>query len=236
MITFRPARARGHFNHGWLDTYHSFSFAEYLDPRYMGYRTLRVINEDKVAPRAGFPTHGHRDMEIVTYILEGALAHKDSTGSAGTIRPGDVQRMSAGTGVQHSEFNAVDEVTHLLQIWILPSERGIEPSYEEKHFPESERRGRLRVIAAPDGREGAVTIRQDALIYASLLGPGDQVTHRLEAGRGAWLQLAKGVLDLQGHQMNPGDGAAIEDLAEFTMRGGNPESGQPAEFLLFDLA
>lgn len=178
MISIRRAAERGHFNFGWLDTYHTFSFGEYYDPRHMGFRSLRVINEDFVAAGAGFPTHGHRDMEIVTYVLEGGLSHRDSMGNGSTIRPGDVQRMSAGTGVRHSEFNhSEDERVHLLQIWILPSEEGAAPGYEEKKFEDDEKRNRLRVVASPDGRDGSVTIRQDASIHVALLEDNAAVSH-----------------------------------------------------------
>ena len=193
MITLRPAKERGHFDHGWLDTYHSFSFSEYHDPAHMGFRSLRVINEDRVDPKAGFPPHSHRDMEIITYVLAGALGHKDSMGNGSVIRPGDVQRMSAGTGVTHSEYNGSEkEPVHLLQIWILPEKRGIAPGYEEKKFPADEKRGRLRLIASRDAAEGSVTIHQDARVYASLLDAGQTVRHPLAPGRGAWLHLVSG--------------------------------------------
>lgn len=232
MINVRKASERGHFNFGWLDTYHTFSFGEYYDPRHVGFRSLRVINEDFVAPGAGFPTHGHRDMEIVTYVLEGGLAHRDSMGNGSTIRPGDVQRMSAGTGVRHSEFNdSEDERVHLLQIWVLPAETGIEPGYEEKRFADDEKRNRLRVVASPDGREGSVTIRQDAEIYASLLEDGREVSHELRPGRHAWLQVARGAVELNGRdRLEQGDGAAVSGEERVTIAG----SGA-AEVLLFDL-
>ena len=231
MINVRKASERGHFNFGWLDTYHTFSFGEYYDPRHMGFRSLRVINEDFVAPGAGFPTHGHRDMEIVTYVLEGGLAHRDSMGNGSTIRPGDVQRMSAGTGVRHSEFNdSEDERVHLLQIWVLPSETGIAPGYEEKRFADDEKRNRLRVVAAPDGREGSVTIHQDAEIYAALLEDGQEVAHGLGPGRHAWLQVARGAVELNGERLEQGDGAAVSDEERITITGRGT-----AEVLLFDL-
>ena len=231
MINVRRASERGHFNFGWLDTYHTFSFGEYYDPRHMGFRTLRVINEDFVAAGAGFPTHGHRDMEIVTYVLEGGLAHRDSMGNGSTIRPGDVQRMSAGTGVRHSEFNdSEDERVHLLQIWILPAETGIEPGYEEKKFEDDEKRNRLRVVASPDGRDGSVTIHQDASVFAALLEDGKEVAHELGPGRHAWLQVARGAVELNGHKLGQGDGAAVSDEGRITIVG----SGT-AEVLLFDL-
>ena len=195
MITIRKSAERGHFNLGWLDTYHTFSFDQYYDPAHVHWRSLRVINEDRVAPGQGFPTHSHRDMEIITYILSGALEHRDSMGSGSVIRPGDVQRMSAGRGVSHSEFNPSDsESVHLLQIWILPQSPGLAPSYEEKSFSEDERRGRLRLVASKDGREGSVTIQQDARLYAAILDAGASVEHTLGANRYAWLQVAGGAL------------------------------------------
>jgi redox-sensitive bicupin YhaK (pirin superfamily) len=231
MITIRKASERGHFNFGWLDTYHTFSFGEYYDPRHMGFRSLRVINEDFVAPGAGFPTHGHRDMEIVTYVLEGGLAHRDSMGNGSTIRPGDVQRMSAGTGVRHSEANESDaESVHLLQIWIMPSENGIAPGYEQKFFADEEKRGRLRLVASPDGRDGSVTIHQDASLYAAVLDPSQEVRHELAEGRGAWLQVARGAVELNGQALGQGDGAAASGEGSLTIT-----AREPAEVLLFDL-
>ena len=232
MITVRPAKERGHFDHGWLDTYHSFSFSEYLDPSHMGFRSLRVINEDRVDPRAGFPPHSHRDMEIITYVLAGALAHKDSMGNGSVIRPGDVQRMSAGTGVTHSEANGSEtEPVHLLQIWILPEKRGITPSYEEKRFSPEEKRGRLRLVASRDGADGSVTIHQDARVYASLLDPGQTVRHTLDRGRGAWLHLVAGAATVNGTALATGDGAAIQNEGTLEVH-----AGEPTELLLFDLA
>ena len=232
MINVRKAGERGHFNFGWLDTYHTFSFGEYYDPRHMGFRSLRVLNEDFVAAGAGFPTHGHRDMEIVTYVLEGGLAHRDSMGNGSTIRPGDVQRMSAGTGVRHSEYNhSEEERVHLLQIWILPAETGIKPGYEEKRFADDEKRDRLRVVASPDGREGSVTIHQDAGIYVSQLEDGREVAHELRPGRHAWLQVARGAVEINGRErLEQGDGAAASDEGRITIAGRGP-----AEVLLFDL-
>jgi redox-sensitive bicupin YhaK (pirin superfamily) len=231
MITVRPAKERGHFDHGWLDTYHSFSFSEYLDPSHMGFRSLRVINEDRVDPRAGFPPHSHRDMEIITYVLAGALAHKDSMGNGSVIRPGDVQRMSAGTGVTHSEANGSEtEPVHLLQIWILPEKRGITPSYEEKRFSPEEKRGRLRLVASRDGADGSVTIHQDARVYASLLDPGQTVRHTLDRGRGAWLHLVAGAATVNGTALATGDGAAIQNEGTLEIH-----AGEPTELLLFDL-
>lgn len=227
MITIRRAAERGHANHGWLDTWHTFSFADYHDPRFMGFRTLRVINEDRVQAGSGFPTHGHRDMEIVTYVIEGALAHRDSMGTGSIIRPGEVQRMSAGTGVMHSEMNASEsEPVHLLQIWILPERRGIEPGYEQKTIGEG-RRDNLRLIAARDGRDGAVTLHQDVEIYATILdGP---VTHELRPDRHAWLQIVRGEMEVNGQTLKAGDGAAISDERKIAL------DGRAAEALLFDL-
>jgi redox-sensitive bicupin YhaK (pirin superfamily) len=231
MITVRKASERGHFDFGWLDTHHTFSFGDYYDPRFMGFRSLRVINEDFVHPSRGFPTHPHRDMEIITYILEGALAHKDSMGNGSVIRPSDVQRMSAGTGVRHSEANPSDaESVHLLQIWIMPAENGIAPGYEQKFFADEEKRGRLRLVASPDGRDGAVTIHQDASLYAAVLDPAQEVTHELAAGRGAWLQVARGAVELNGLTLRQGDGAAVSEEGSLTIAG-----REPAEVLLFDL-
>ena len=231
MMVIRPGAARGHFDHGWLDTYHTFSFASYHDPQHMGFRSLRVINEDRVKAGEGFGTHAHRDMEILTWVLEGALEHKDSMGNGSIIRPGDIQRMSAGTGVTHSEFNpSRDEPVHLLQIWLLPRQRALSPGYEEKRFPPETRRGALRLIAARDGREGAVTIHQDADLWTALLEPGESVRHVLEAGRHAWLHVAVGAVAANGVTLQAGDGAAISDekAVEVTAR-------DRAEILLFDL-
>jgi redox-sensitive bicupin YhaK (pirin superfamily) len=231
MIALRPAKERGHADHGWLDTWHTFSFADYYDPRFMGFRTLRVINEDFVAPGRGFPTHGHRDMEIITYVLAGALEHRDSLGNGSIIRPGEVQRMSAGTGVRHSEANpSRDGALHLLQIWIEPAKAGIAPGYEQKTFGDADKRGRLRLVASPDGAEGSVTIHQDARVYATVLGPGQSVTHTLAPGRHAWLHVARGALTLDGHRLSQGDGAAIAQEASITLAG-----DAEAEALLFDL-
>ena len=232
MITVRPAAERGHFDHGWLDTYHTFSFASYHDPGHMGFRSLRVINEDRVKPGEGFGTHAHRDMEILTWVLEGALEHKDSMGNGSIIRPGDIQRMSAGTGVTHSEFNpSREEPVHFLQIWLLPDQRGLPPSYEEKHFPREARRARLGLLAAGDGRQGAVTIHQDADLWTALLEPGESVRHALEPGRYAWLQVARGAVGLKGTTLGAGAGAAVSDEAALEIT-----AAAPAEVLLFDLA
>ena len=230
MITIRKAEERGHFDHGWLDTYHTFSFADYYDPDFMGFRTLRVINDDRVAPGRGFGTHGHRDMEIVTYVLEGALAHRDSMGTGSIIHPGEVQRMSAGTGVMHSEMNAsLEEPVHLLQIWILPERRGLEPEYEQKEFSGDERQGKLRLVASRDGREDSVTIHQDAAIYSTLLDDGATVTYDFGANRFGWIQVARGDVEVNRFKMTAGDGAAIANEPRVTI------TGSGAELLLFDL-
>ena len=232
MITIRKAEERGHFDLGWLDTYHTFSFDRYYDPAHMHFRSLRVINEDRVAPGQGFPTHSHRDMEIITYILSGALEHRDSMGNGSVIRPGDVQRMTAGTGVSHSEFNPSEsEAVHLLQIWILPKAHGLSPGYEEKAFAEEERRGRLRLIASDDGREGSVTTNQDVNVYATLLDAGQIVTHTLQPDRYGWLQVARGTVRLNGMELKQGDGAAVSKESDLTI-----EAHDQAELLLFDLA
>jgi redox-sensitive bicupin YhaK (pirin superfamily) len=232
MITIRKAEERGHVNLGWLDTYHTFSFDQYYDPAHMHFRSLRVINEDRVAPGQGFPTHSHHDMEIITYILAGALEHRDSMGNGSVIRPGDVQRMTAGTGVAHSEFNpSSTEPVHLLQIWILPSARNLSPGYEEKLFSEDERRGQLRLIAARDGNDGAVKINQDARVYASLPEADQTIEHEIDRERYAWIQVARGTLNVNGIELNQGDGAAI--AGESRLRITAHDAG---EFLLFDLA
>ncbi len=229
MIIRRSAE-RGYADHGWLKSFHTFSFAGYSDPRHMGFSDLRVINEDRVAPGGGFARHGHRDMEIVSYVLGGALQHSDSMGTGSVIRPGDVQRMSAGTGVQHAEYNAskTDSV-HFLQIWILPDRSGHAPGYEQRAFPDVEKRGRLRLVASPDGREGSVTIHQDAAIYAVLLDGSERATHTLAAGRAAWVHVARGALTVNGERLSAGDAAALKG-GEVTL-----EQGAGAEVLLFDL-
>ena len=235
MITIRPANERGHANHGWLDTYHTFSFNTYYDPKHMHFRSLRVINDDRVAPGYGFGTHPHDNMEIVTYVLEGALSHQDSMGTGSTIVPGEVQRMSAGTGVLHSEKNdSKNEEVHLLQIWIMPDKRGIEPSYEQKFFADDEKLNRFRVVASPDARDGSVKIHQDASIHAALLEEGKSTTYSLEKGRYAWVQVAKGSVTLNGKILNQGDGAAISDEQQISLTGNT--QGKKAEVLLFDLA
>jgi quercetin 2,3-dioxygenase len=234
MILKRPGEERGRTRISWLDSRHSFSFGEYYDPRQMGFGPLRVINEDWVAPGAGFPTHGHRDMEIVTYVIEGALEHKDSLGTGSIIRPGEVQRMSAGTGVMHSEFNgSKDEPVHFLQIWILPDRSHQAPSYEQKAYPEAERRGKLRLVASPDVADGSTTIQQDARLHATLLAPGEQVEHAFAPGRHGWVQVARGEVTVNGQTLRPGDGAAISDERSVAL----VSSGSgTAEVLLFDLA
>jgi len=232
MITIRPGQERGGGDHGWLKTRHTFSFSDYSDPKWMGFRSLRVINEDWVAPNGGFPAHPHRDMEIITYVLSGKLEHKDSLGTGSVILPGDGQRMTAGRGIRHSETNpSATESVHLLQIWILPNRQGYEPGYEQKSFAETEKRGKLRLIASNDGAEGSVKINQDAKLFVTLLAPGEEVTHSLGAKRYAWLQVAKGEVELNGHKLHQGDGAAISDERNLTLRG-----TKDAEVLLFDLA
>jgi redox-sensitive bicupin YhaK (pirin superfamily) len=231
MTELRPAGERGYADHGWLKSYHSFSFADYHDPRHMGYGPLRVINEDRVAPGTGFGTHGHRDMEIISYVLEGSLGHQDSMGNGSTIVPGDVQRMSAGNGVRHSEYNHDKAgTTHFLQIWIEPSVTGIAPSYEQKHFDSAARRGRLRLIASADGAEGSVTIHQDARVYAALLDGAERAVHRLAMGRRGYLHVARGALKVNGQALGPGDALKIGDVPEIAL-----EQGANAEVLLFDL-
>jgi redox-sensitive bicupin YhaK (pirin superfamily) len=230
MEQIRRSGERGHANHGWLDSYHSFSFADYHDPEHMGYGPLRVINEDRVQPGQGFGTHGHRDMEIISYVLEGALAHKDSMGTGSTIVPGDVQRMSAGNGVRHSEFNQEKaKVTHFLQIWIEPSVSGIPPSYEQKHFTAAEKRGRLRLIASPDGADGSVTVHQDARVYAGLFDGAERASHSLPQGRLGYVHVARGSVQANGKKLAAGD-ALKTDAAQIRI-----ESGEQAEILLFDL-
>ncbi len=231
MLALRRSRDRGHANHGWLDSYHSFSFADYYDPAHMGFSALRVINEDRVAPGMGFGTHPHRDMEIVTYVLEGALEHKDSMGNGSVIRPGDVQRMTAGTGVTHSEYNASQkDPVHLLQIWILPDRTGLPPGYEQKTFSTESRQSRLKLIASRDGREGSVTIHQDAEIYAAILNEDDTLEYRFASGRRGYLQVATGDVVVDGHLLRAGDGARISQAERVAL--GSPKR---AEILLFDL-
>lgn len=232
MIEIRKSEQRGRENYGWLDTSHTFSFGDYYDPEHMGYRALRVINDDRVAGGAGFPSHPHRDMEILTYVLEGALEHKDSMGNGSIIRPGEVQRMSAGTGVVHSEFNHSEaEPLRFLQIWIVPDERGLPPEYEQRAFPTEERRGRLRLVASPDGSEGSVTIHQDARLYAALLASGESVSHALDPNRYAWVHVARGKVRMGDLELREGDGAAITETQSIDLAGIDA-----AEVLLFDLS
>jgi len=231
MLEIRPSTERGGGDYGWLKTRHTFSFDQYRDPRWMGFRSLRVINEDFVAPGNGFPMHPHRDMEIITYVLKGALAHKDSMGNGSIIHPGDGQRMSAGSGVRHSEANpSTKDPVHLLQIWITPDRSGHQPGYEQKSFPEEEKRGRFLLIASPDGDQGSVTIHQDAKLYVSLLSPGQQVERELGQGWFGWLQVAKGAVDLNGRSLKQGDGAATDDPRLIV------SAREESEILLFDLA
>jgi len=231
-LTIRRANERGHADHGWLNSHHTFSFADYYDPQHMGFRSLRVINEDTVAPGRGFGAHQHDNMEIVSIVMEGALAHRDSTGGDGVLRRGEVQRMSAGTGVVHSEFNGSDtEPVHFFQIWLLPERRGITPGYEQKLFSDEERRGKLRLVVAPGSPDGALNIHQDAKIYTAVLADGDRVEHALEANRGAWIQVARGSVDVNGTTLDAGDGAALEHEPSIVIA-----SSGDSEILLFDLA
>lgn len=232
MIQVRHARERGHANHGWLDSWHTFSFAEYYDPNEMGFGSLRVINDDRVAPGQGFGTHGHRDMEIVTYVLEGALEHKDSLGNGSVMRYGDVQRMTAGSGIRHSEFNSSKaEPVHFLQIWILPDRADLQPSYEQKVFSDEEKRGQLRLVASSDGRNGSVTIHQDASVYAAQLDGAETAVHHFSPERTGYLHVARGSLKLNGQALEAGDGVKIVDEPEIRLSGGHA-----AEVLLFDLS
>lgn len=233
MITIRSAQERGNVNFGWLDSKHTFSFGSYYDPKHMGFSNLRVINEDKVQSGKGFGTHSHRDMEIISYVLEGELEHKDSIGNGSVIRPGDVQRMSAGTGIAHSEFNGSNsDLVHFLQIWITPDRTGIKPSYEQKNFPLADRQGKLRLVASADGRDGSVTIHQDASLYVGVLNQGDRVTYNSNPERSLWVQVARGAVEVNGKVLNTGDGAAIteETSLELVAKADN------TEILLFDLA
>ena len=233
MITVRPQDERGVANFGWLDSRHSFSFGSYYDPKHMGFASLRVINEDKVIPAQGFGTHGHRDMEIISYVLSGELAHRDSMGNGSVIRPGDVQRMSAGTGVRHSEYNASDlNPVHFLQIWLMPDKNGLEPSYEEKNFSSVDKQGKLVLVGSPDGRDNSVTIHQDVNLYLSSLSEGDRLTYEIAEERAVWLQVIKGKVELNNRLLQAGDGAAIVDEAEIAIAGKDPDS----EILLFDMA
>jgi len=232
MIHIHKSEARGHANHGWLDSRFTFSFADYFDPEHTHFRTLRVMNDDHIAGGGGFPTHPHRDMEIVTYVLEGALAHQDSLGNGSVIRPGDVQYMSAGTGVAHSEFNASDkQPVHLYQIWMFPDKKNYEPTYDQKHFSTDEKRGQLRLVVSPDGRDGSVKIRQDNELYATVLGPGEKVQHAVKPDRHVYVQVARGSVTLNGQELNVGDGATISAEKSVELTG-----VKSAEVLLFDLA
>lgn len=232
MITIRHAEQRGRADHGWLDSYHTFSFANYYDPDHMGFRSLRVINEDRVQGGQGFGAHPHRDMEIISYVIDGALSHSDSMGTGSVIKPGDVQRMSAGTGVTHSEFNASkSELVHFLQIWLLPAERGIQPGYEQKTFGQSEKQGRLRIVASPDGRDGSVTIHTDAALYAGIFEAGQTSELSLTPGRHAWVHVVRGSVRVNGLDLKAGDGAAISDEPAVRVEGVNI-----GEILVFDLA
>ena len=232
MILVRKSNDRGHADHGWLDSRFTFSFSDYYDPQRVQFRTLRVVNDDRIAGGGGFPTHPHRDMEIVTYVLEGALAHKDSMGNGSVIKPGDVQYMSAGTGVAHSEFNASDsETAHLYQIWMFPDRQGYKPAYDQKHFTDADKRGKLRLVVSPDGRDGSVQIRQDNELYATVLAPGESVEHTLKPDRHAYVQVARGSVTLNGEPLEAGDGAAISAEKSLRLAGVND-----AEVLLFDLA
>jgi quercetin 2,3-dioxygenase len=232
MMTIRKANERGHANHGWLDTYHTFSFGSYRDPAHIHFRALRVMNEDKVAPGQGFGTHPHEDMEIVTYVLEGALEHRDSMGNGEVLKPGEFQRMSAGTGITHSEFNpSATEPVHLYQIWLFPERKGIEPSYEQKYFDEASRHNQLRLVASSDAAQDSLLIHQDARIFLSSLQEGREVKHKLAAGRHAWLQVLRGNVTLNGQRLDTSDGAAVSDESLLTIRAQNT-----AEVMLFDLA
>ncbi len=232
MLTLHPARERGTTDFGWLDSRHTFSFGEYFDPAHMGFRALRVLNDDRVAPGAGFPTHPHRDMEIVTYVLDGAIEHRDSMGNGSVIQAGEVQRMSAGTGVTHSEFNSSKkDPLHFLQIWFLPEKRGLEPGYEQKRFDRADLEGKLRLVVSGDGREGSLRMNQDAAIRAGVLAKGARVEHAIPAGRHAWVHVARGDVLLDGKRLGEGDGAALSDVSKVTLEGG----AGGAEVLVFDL-
>ena len=232
MIRVRRAADRGHFNHGWLDTSHTFSFADYYDPAHMGFRSLRVINDDRVQPGQGFGMHGHRDMEIVTYILDGVLQHRDSMGNGSTIRAGELQRITAGTGVRHSEFTPSDSAwVHLYQIWLLPQRKGLKPSYEQLAVGEKDMRGRFRLVASPDGVDGSLTIHQDARLYLASLSPGESAVHEIDPGRAAWLQVLRGSVNVLGHDLAAGDGVAVTDESAVSV-----QAVAQSEVRLFDLA
>ena len=231
MIKIRRSNKRGSANYGWLDTHYTFSFSDYYDPQFMGFRDLRVINEDFIEPAQGFPKHGHRDMEIITYMIDGELSHRDSMGNGETIRPNEVQRMTAGTGILHSEYSSPSDRTHLLQIWILPEKNGLTPSYEQKLFPQEEKKGKLRLVASRGGDDGSVSINQDVKLFASILDNEEKVAHELATGRHAWVQLISGSIDINGQLLESGDGAAISEETKLTIRALEDKS----EFLLFDL-
>ena len=231
MIKIRRSNERGHADHGWLDTRYTFSFSDYYDPAFMGFRDLRVINEDYIEPGQGFPKHGHRDMEIITYVISGELSHRDSMGNGETILPNEVQRMTAGTGVLHSEYSSPTDKTHLLQIWILPEKQRLTPDYEQKNFPQEEKRGKLRLVASRGGDDGSVHINQDVKLYASILSDGEQVSLDLDKGRHAWIQVISGSLDINGERLEAGDGAAISDETALQIKA----EADNTEFLLFDL-
>ena len=231
MIKIRRSKERGHANYGWLDTNYTFSFSNYYDPRFMGFRSLRVINEDFIAPNQGFPTHGHRDMEILTYVIRGELSHKDSMGNGTTILPNEVQRMTAGTGVLHSEYSSPTDETHLLQIWILPEEENLTPGYEQTHFPPEDKKGKLKLVASRAGTDGSVTIHQDVNLYSSILANDETVSHDLAENRHAWVQIVSGELELNGEVLQKGDGAAVSDETVLKIRA----LAEDTEFLLFDL-
>jgi redox-sensitive bicupin YhaK (pirin superfamily) len=226
----RNSEARGHANHGWLDSHHTFSFGDYYDPSAMGFRALRVINEDRVAPRSGFGAHPHRDMEIITYVLDGQLEHRDSLGSVGVLRAGELQRMTAGTGVRHSEMNNSDEEVHFLQIWILPERTGLKPGYEQKEFPLAERQGKFRLVVSPEGQDGSLKVHQDLRLYSTVLGQGEKTEYTLAPGRHAWLQVARGAGTLNGVALEAGDGVAISEESRLEL-----SATEPLEALLFDL-
>ena len=231
MITLRPAGERGRGNYGWLETRHTFSFNDYHDPRHTSFRALRVMNEDWIAPGQGFGTHGHRDMEIVTYVLEGALEHKDSLGNGSVLRPGEFQQMTAGTGIEHSEFNpSPSEPVHLYQIWLFPERRGLKPGYDQRAFPLDERKGKLRVVASPDGRDGSLTIHQDAEVFLTTLGAGEKVSQSLAQGRYAWVQVLRGAVNVNELDLSAGDGASVSEEIVLTLR-----AAEPSEVMLFDL-
>jgi redox-sensitive bicupin YhaK (pirin superfamily) len=232
MMNVRPAQERGHAQHGWLDSHHTFSFADYYDPKHMGFRSLRVINDDRVQAARGFGTHSHANMEIISYVLEGALQHRDSMGTGSVIRPGDVQKMSAGSGVSHSEYNASPtESVHFLQIWIVPNQQGIAPSYEQQAFTDTEKRGQLRVVASPDGRQGSLRLQADAVVYSGLFNAGETAELALSAGRHAWVQVARGQVRVNGRDLGEGDGAALSDEPSVRLEG-----IKGGEVIVFDLA